>query len=561
MHLTLSLVTTFLAGARLASSQTVTVTPAITYQEIDGFGLSEAFYRAQNVLNLPAANRQQALDALFSTTTGAGFTIIRNRIGSGGSGDSIEPNAPATNASTPTYSWDGYDEGQVWFSQQAMSYGVKTIYANAWGAPGFMKTTGTDINGGYLCGVTGESCASGDWRHAYAGFLLQYVQFYAQAGIPVTHVGFLNEPEISTSYSSMQSDGTQAASFIPILYEVFHSAGWGNISFTCCDAEGWGDQATFTSQIIAAGAESYLNVITSHAYTGDPTYPISTSLKTWETEAADLNDAFCPQWYSSGSACEGLTWANKIATGILSANLSAYLYWEGIDVNATTTSGILITSDGTTVETSGRLWAFAMWSRWVRPGAYRVETTGTISGIQYGAFKNVDGSIAVVFTNTGATAASVIIAFNGFSAASASAWVTDNASTVGATTATVSGGTVSVSVPAYSVVTVKIIGGGVVSSSSTSKSTSSTSKSTSSASKTSTITTKTTSKSSTKTTTVKKTSSTSTTITKITTTSVVPTSTQTLYGQCGGTSWSGPTACATPYLCTTYNPYYAQCII
>jgi hypothetical protein len=33
-------------------------------------------------------------------------------------------------------------------------------------------------NGGYLCGVTGESCSSGDWRQAYANFLVKYIQDY-----------------------------------------------------------------------------------------------------------------------------------------------------------------------------------------------------------------------------------------------------------------------------------------------------------------------------------------------------------------------------------------------
>lgn len=62
--------------------------------------------------------------------------------------------------------------------------------------PGFMKTTGSDTNGGYLCGVQGETCTY-DWREAYAAFLLQYVKFYASAGVPITHLGFLNEPELA----------------------------------------------------------------------------------------------------------------------------------------------------------------------------------------------------------------------------------------------------------------------------------------------------------------------------------------------------------------------------
>ncbi|KAK6334387.1 hypothetical protein TWF730_003601 [Orbilia blumenaviensis] len=48
---------------------------------------------------------------------------------------------------------------------------------------------------------------------------------------------------------------------------------------------------------------------------------------------------------------------------------------------------------------------------------------------------------------------------------------------------------------------------------------------------------------------------------------VTPAPSQTLWGQCGGVGWTGPTTCA-PYtgevllqvMCTTYNPYYAQCI-
>lgn len=191
---------TTLAGlASLAAAQTpITITLSTTYQSIDGFGFSQAFGRASQFQALATTPQKQGLDLLFSTTTGAGFTIIRNRIGSNGTGDSIEPTAPASNSTTsPTYVWDDNDEGQVWFSQQALSYGVSTIYADAWSAPGFMKTNGEDIDGGYLCGTTGHTCATGDWRQAYANFLVEYIELYKAAGIPITHVGFLNEPDLT----------------------------------------------------------------------------------------------------------------------------------------------------------------------------------------------------------------------------------------------------------------------------------------------------------------------------------------------------------------------------
>ncbi|KAG8913968.1 hypothetical protein FRC00_001166 [Tulasnella sp. 408] len=444
-------------GLALAQT-TVTVNVGSLLQQIDGFGVSQAFGRASQFQNLTDGPRTQGLDYLFSTTTGAGLTIIRNRIGSGGAGDSILPTSPGSPTATPSYVWDGVDAGQVWFSQAAMSYGVKTIYADAWSAPGFMKTNGDQGNGGYLCGVTGETCASGDWRQAYANFLVQYVKYYQQTGIPITHLGFLNEPDLVTSYSSMQSDASQAASFIPTLYNTLASNSLSSVKITCCDAVGWSDQKTLTTGLVSAGMEQYLGVFTGHMYGGDPTTPLATSLKSWQSEGADLNDAWCTTWYSSGGLCEGLTWANKISTGIISANLSAYIYWQGVEVNQFQASSYLVASDGTTVTPSGRLWAFAMWSRFIRPGAYRVSTSGTVSSVAIGAFKNTDGSVIVVFTNTGSSAQSVTLSFTGFTPSSAAAYLTDNTHTVASTAATLSGGSVTVSVPSYAVLTVKLSG-------------------------------------------------------------------------------------------------------
>lgn len=45
--------------------------------------------------------------------------------------------------------------------------------------------------------MTGHTCASGDWRQAYANYLVQYLKDYASQGITVDFIGFLNEPEFS----------------------------------------------------------------------------------------------------------------------------------------------------------------------------------------------------------------------------------------------------------------------------------------------------------------------------------------------------------------------------
>ncbi|XXH04435.1 hypothetical protein Hte_010851 [Hypoxylon texense] len=469
-----------LAGVSQTYAQSaVTVKVGSTLQQIDGFGVSQAFGRAAEFRDMLSGDPQkQGLDYLFNTTTGAGLTIIRNRIGSGTTNDdSILPKSPGGPTAAANYSFDDNDRGQVWFSQQAMKYGVKTIYADAWSAPGFMKTNNNENNGGYLCGTPGHTCSSGDWRQAYADFLVQYVKYYSERGIPglsnppihirviftkltslqyITQLGFLNEPDYVTSYSSMQSGANEAASFIPILHATLEKNGLGNVSLTCCDAMGWNSQRTITQGLVSQGMEQYLKYITSHMYTGDPNSVISTKLKTWQTEAADLQSRWCATWYGSGGQCEGMTWASKIHNGLASANLSAYIYWQGVEVNQFQASSYLVASDGKTLTPSGRLWAFAMWSRFVRPGAYRVTTTGSVSSTGITAFQNTDGSVVVVFLNSGGSQQNVKVSFTEFTPAAAEAFVTDNTRSVGSVGATLVDGAVTVSVPSRGMLTVKL---------------------------------------------------------------------------------------------------------
>ncbi|EIW84939.1 carbohydrate-binding module family 1 protein [Coniophora puteana RWD-64-598 SS2] len=45
-----------------------------------------------------------------------------------------------------------------------------------------------------------------------------------------------------------------------------------------------------------------------------------------------------------------------------------------------------------------------------------------------------------------------------------------------------------------------------------------------------------------------------------TSTSTAPAATQTKYGQCGGSDWTGPTVCASGSTCEAVNTYYSQCL-
>ncbi|KAJ5690736.1 hypothetical protein N7462_005128 [Penicillium macrosclerotiorum] len=418
MHITDKFLLAFALGhlvegsPRHLESATVTVDTNTKYQEVDGFGCSQAFQRAEDVFGkygLPAVNQTLVLNLLFDKTIGAGFTILRNGIGSSNSSasnfmNSIEPFSPGSPSSKPKYVWDEYDSAQFPLAENAYARGLSSLYANAWSAPGYMKTNLDENNGGYLCGVTDTSCASGNWMQAYANYLVQYIRFYRQSGVEVTHLGFLNEPQLAPSYAGMLSNGTQAADFIRVLSRTIKKAGI-DVKLTCCDGMGWELQAEMMPGLHAGPdpAINHLSVITGHGYDGAPSFELDTDLKVWESEWADLTGQFTPYtFYENGAEGEGLTWARRIQVAFTDANVSAFLYWIGAE-NSTTNSG-LINMINNEVIPSKRFWAFAQFSKFVRPGARRVLSSSSQPDITTSAFVNTDGVVAAQLINNGTLA-------------------------------------------------------------------------------------------------------------------------------------------------------------
>ena len=110
-------------------------------------------------MNAPASVQDQVLSLLYSPSHGAGLTILRNEI-SADAGFTIEPTAPSGPTAKPSYlslAQVDQDQGQLWFAKRVKAdYGVSDVFADAWSAPAFMKTNGSAIDGGTVCGARDE---------------------------------------------------------------------------------------------------------------------------------------------------------------------------------------------------------------------------------------------------------------------------------------------------------------------------------------------------------------------------------------------------------------------
>ncbi|RPF32990.1 glycoside hydrolase family 30 beta sandwich domain-containing protein [Streptomyces sp. TLI_185] len=443
--------TTAAALPEPAAATSATINGSTTYQPIDGFGFSEHFGRAA-IMNgsqgLPAARQREILDLLLNRTTGAGLSILRLGIDSG-----IQPTDPGGPNATPTYTWDGIDKGQVWLAKQAKAYGVNRFYADAWTAPGYMKTNGTDANGGTLCGLSGATCPSGDWRKAYANFLVQYARFYGQEGIGVTDLGFTNEPDWTATYDSMRLTPAQAVEFTKVFGPIARRAGY---KVTCCDSFGWDQEKAYSSAIEAdATARGLVTTHTGHTYASKVDGPLPTKKRTWMSEWSPDGTTWNENW-DDGSGYDGFTVASAIHDALTKGNTSGYVYWYGASVGATRG---LIQMDGDSYHVSKRLWAMANYSRFIRPGATRIGATTSDSDLNLSAFRNTDGTVTVVALNASTSATPVTFGLKntGIGKGTATPYLTDAThSTAQQQTVAVSGSALTATVPARSLVTYTI---------------------------------------------------------------------------------------------------------
>jgi glucosylceramidase len=82
---------------------------------------------------------------------------------------------------------------------------------------------------------------------------------------------------------------------------------------------------------------------------------------------------------------------------------------------------------GNSVASSGRLWAFASYSRFVRPGAVRIGATTNDARLEVSAFRNRDGSIAVIALNRARSRQTATFSLRGLGRAQVTSYLTDAA--------------------------------------------------------------------------------------------------------------------------------------
>lgn len=459
-------------------------------QQIDGFGVAATFARPNFIQSATPPVPSQIADALFNSRTGVGITLLRMGMdeivpsapdssgASAASGIQIVTTPPTNCDETPDYSgWDGSAGGEVWLGQQAVKYGVKRFYANSWSAPAYMKTNLNIATGGAICGGPGTATAAnclqmGDCRKAYAHYLVQFVRFYQEAGVPISDLEWINEPTEAVSYASMTMSTAQVIDFMHVFGPIVRASGL-NVNLNCCDSATWTGTTGavgYTSALLAdtavPSAASYITAFSGHEYGATATTPLPTNgKKSWMSEWGPQSPAgYNPTWDQAfaGTASNtnnGMFVANDISNALNQGGVSAYIWWYADSTGAT--GGMIQMSDALGANSfviTKRLYALGHFARFVRPGAHQVPMTTNNPNLNVTAFVNEDGSKVINVVNNDTASDTLNLTLDAATASSVpTSYFTDEDDTIAPTNAAVvSGSTLTATLAPRSLTTITL---------------------------------------------------------------------------------------------------------
>ncbi len=369
-----------------------------TYQKIDGCGASftdASAYLVNQVLDEEA--KTKFMNQLFDENEGIGLSFIRNPMGS-------------SDFARDFYSFNDLPKGEEDFKLERFSIEHDTkdvipltkwalkinpklkVMATPWSPPGWMKTSGSMIGGTlrYLCYDT------------YAEYFAKYIKEYASHGIHIDYLSVQNEPDYSPGhYPGMKMTPVEQAYFIKYHLAPNFKKHKIDTKILCYD-HNW-DYFEYPQTVLTV-ANKEIAGVAWHVYGGDV------------KSQSYIHDLF-PDKEVHFSESSGGEWVHNPLSSMMLTGINVFRNWSKSYVlwnialdenNGPFVPGFgksichgLVTIDQTTkkvIFNRPDYFVLGHFSKVARPSATRIDSSYD-EKVQSVAFKNEDGSIALVYSN------------------------------------------------------------------------------------------------------------------------------------------------------------------
>lgn len=434
----------------------VTINGNIKHQTIDNFGASDAWSMDPIGKQWTEENRNKVADLLFSKEKGIGLSAWRFNIGAGSSEtDKDRIPDPWRRAEAFKMSENGsYDwnkqAGQQWFLQAAADRGVDTLIAFVNSPPVWMTKNGH----AQPEPQSGSTNLKPNYEKPFASFLIDVLTHFKNQGLEFDYISPINEPTWDWNNAWQEANRYNNDDLKRVILELYRQLGQSELKAKISAPDGveitsllddkyykqFAGSGTYSSGANKLGTGKYReyikdllsdpelkqavgNKIASHSYWSDYSKPGDDRLvklrqilhdnlvhygpdtKYWVTEYCILGD------YGPGRDLgiePALQVAKTIHFDLAEANASAWQWWTAVS-KVDYKDGLIYTDynevgDEQNILSSKILWALGNYSKFIRPGAERIELTGlsrdsnsTLLGSAY--VHDVDQTVTAVFVN------------------------------------------------------------------------------------------------------------------------------------------------------------------
>lgn len=397
------------SGQPLETETAVFVDSSHRFQTVWGFGGAITDAVAEVYARLTPAAQKEFLTAYFDPRQGLGYNVVRTTIHSSDFSSGSYTYVREGDRTLDSFSIEHDMQYRVPLLRQALAAskahgtGLR-VFASPWSAPGWMKSNNSMLRGGSL--------NAGD-RALWAEYYVKFVQAYEKAGIPIWGLSVQNEPMATQRWESMIYTAEDETRFLgDFLGPALKKAGLGDKKIVV-----WDHNRDLLPQRAAhilsdPKARPYVWGVGFHWYeTWTKGEPMHANVAAVHQAYPEINLLLTEATVEKFDPAKLQHWANGERYGSeiiadLNAGAVGWIDWNMLldgtggpnHVGNFCFAPLHASDDGQLVYTPSFAY-LGHFTRYIKPGARRVSASSSRSALATTAFRNTDGSLAIVVMN------------------------------------------------------------------------------------------------------------------------------------------------------------------
>lgn len=394
-------------GQPVETETCVFINPQKTFQTLLGIGGALTDAAAETFAKLPADKQAELLKAYFDPQSGIGYTLGRTHINSCDFSSSSYTYVKEGDKQLESFDIAPDKQYRIPMIKKAIEAagGKLTMYVSPWSPPAFMKDNNNMLKGGKLLP---------EFRQSWADYYVKFIKAYEAEQIPIWGLTVQNEPMATQKWESCIYTAEEERDFIKeFLGPTLEKSGLQEKKLVAWDHNR--DliyQRAFTL-LNDKDAAKYLWGIGFHWYEdwsgGDQVYDNVLRVKeNW----SDINLLFTEGCNSPFDLNKLNDWklGERYGKSMIQDFNAGAVGWTDWNILLDETGGPnhvknfcfapvhALTQRGELVYTNA-FYYIGHFSKFIRPGAKRVQTAPSRSNLLSTAFLNPDGSLTVVVMN------------------------------------------------------------------------------------------------------------------------------------------------------------------